>query len=164
MLKKVLVLMSLVPVAALATLIGDTVSVRYVLGVSTTTDSVLVGTGVEIACPSEPSQNICTLLTVAGQSVDIGARTIRYENASNDGAFTTVTPNGFRFEDLDTDAIVRVTLDTNIEDLNLFRVSYTNDSIEVEMGGLSIEAGSYFEVGMGFLGLAGVLRKAWKSS
>ncbi|MBM3762433.1 MAG: PEP-CTERM sorting domain-containing protein [Acidobacteria bacterium] len=176
MIKNVLVLMALVPVAALGTLIGDTVNVRYELGVFNSSDSVLVGTGVEIACPG--GQNICSLLTVAGQSINIGARTIRYENSTNTGIFVGITPNGFRFDGLDSDPIVGVTLVTNIEDLDLFRVTHTPNSVQVEMRGLEISAGSYFEVGllslndvpepgtvwMGLLGMAALLRKVRKSS
>ena len=124
---------------ASATLIGDTITVDWLFPDTATifaTDTVTVGGGVEIDCPSLPGgpYNICTGFNADSGSIDIGADTITLQ-LINGTYWNPTSFNGFRFSGIDS-AITGYTLSTNIAGLDASRIAYGVDFISVNLQGL----------------------------
>lgn len=135
-----------------ATLIGDTITATWLFptaGAVLHTQDHLVGAGVEIFCPTAfggagSTSALCASFASAPASIDIGANTIRYEQTDSPG-FNNVTFNGFEFSDLDFSPLASLsgfTLSTNIAGLLPSAVSFTADSININLAGLG--AGTVF--------------------
>ena len=145
---------ALLGAAALATpaqagLLGQTITLEYnYLAPAATTDSILVGAGVEVTCTGggAGNANVCTMLTAPNQFLDFGDTTIAYSySGSESGGFNPVTPNGMTFANLNLGApIVDVLIDTAIVGLDDTRVSFTATSVTVQMGGLGLGFSNYF--------------------
>ena len=132
---------------AQAGLLGKTVTVNYnYSGNPTYTDSVTVGAGIEMTCPG--GFDLCNALSAPTQTVDFGDNTISYAYVSTTGqpsGFDNVLPNMFSFLDLDMGApITGVTLSTGIAGLDGSRISFTADSVMVDMHGLALGFGGGF--------------------
>ena len=128
---------------AQAGLLGNNVTVDYnYLVPAYTTDVVTVTAGIEITCTGggTGNANLCSALTAPNQYLDIGDSTISYQyTGSTNGGFNPVTPNGMTFHDLDVaGALVNVALVTDISGLTLSRVSFTDSTLTIELGGLSL--------------------------
>ena len=131
------------PSIASASLIGDTIDIEWWFPDTSTvfaSDSHLVSELVEVNCPNDSTanSNICAGFVSWPASIDIGAETIRYQQIGSPG-FTTAGFNGWVFSDLDwgvAGEIIGVSLDTNIDGLDLNRVSYTADSVSINLQGL----------------------------
>lgn len=137
---------------AQAGLIGSTVNLGYRYQASatdplqTTLDSVLVGGGVEATCPG--AFNLCTMLTASTQTVDIGDASITYRYVGGGSGFNPAYINGFDFQALNLgSAITDIDFSTDIAGLDLSRVSFTADSVQIHMQGLALLApGNTFTV------------------
>ena len=121
-----------------ASLIGTEVTLNYDLtNPANTIDILPVTAGIELSCPG--SFNVCGLLTLPIQSVDIGDFSIRYSHTGLSGQFTPGILNGFDFENLNPGfTIGNVVLTTNILGLDASRVSFTGSSVQVNMAGLAL--------------------------
>ena len=116
--------------------------------------TVTVGPGVEIACPADQSFSLCAALSAPTQTLDIGDWTIRYEYSGDQTfprAFSEADFGGLVFSGLDIggSGIQNVSLDTNMTGLNSSRLSFTGDSIAVNLQNLGLVHGSYFELTVG---------------
>jgi len=119
-----------------ASLIGTDVTLNYDFNSpASTTDILPVTAGIELSCPG--SFNVCGVLTLPTQTVDIGDSSIRYSHSGAGGQFTGGILNGFDFENLNPGfTIGNVILTTNIVGLDASRVSFTGSSVKVDMEGL----------------------------
>ena len=130
---------------ARADLIGDTVVLRYdATGLNSTSDTLTVGGGPEVTCTGGGLGNasVCAYLTLPTQVVDIANLSIGYvyTRTEGNGAFFTATFNGFNFLDLDPGfAIGGVSLTTDIPGLDSSRISFTPDSVAINMSGLLLD-------------------------
>lgn len=144
--------LALASAPAQAGLLGSTVDLGYRYQATaadtllTTLDQVQVGSGVEATCPG--ALNLCTMLTSATQSVDIDDRSITYRYVGNGSGFNPVFINGFDFQALNLgSAITAIDLSTDIVGLDLSRLSFTANSLRIDMQGLSLLApGNTFTV------------------
>ncbi len=120
---------------AYAGLVGTTVTLDYHAPNRTTTDVFTVTGGVDITCPGP--YNVCSLLTAPVQTIAVGENTITYTFTGCCSAFEPTPPNYFDFENLNLGSpITSVTLSTNLAGLDLTRLSFTNDSVQLHMQGI----------------------------
>lgn len=135
-----------------ATLIGDTITATWLYpnaGTVLWTQNHVVGAGVEIFCPTAfggagSTSALCNDFASAPALIDIGANTIFYFQSGSPG-FTPSAFNGFEFSDLDFSPLTSLsgfTLNTNIAGLLPSAVSFTADSISINLAGLG--AGTVF--------------------
>lgn len=142
----------LAAVPASAGLLGQNIEITYDITDNRYTDTVLVGPGTEITCPG--AFNICGALPLPTTFLDAADTSITY---SYDGAsgplFFNTGPDfrGFEFAKLDAGGNVLgpVVLTTNIDGLDMSRVSTTSNTIRLDMRTLPIDEGSYFTVSFG---------------
>ena len=133
---------------AQAGLLGTTISLDYILGESTTHDSVLVGKGVEATCPSG-SLNLCSMLIASEQTVDIGDNSITYRYTGVGSGFNAAKFNGFDFRGLNGLFITGVELSTDIQGLVKDRITFDQDSVQVNMEGLALQSpGAFFTLSL----------------
>ncbi len=139
-----------------ATLIGDQVLIeqnRTALG-TLRDDLVTVGGGVELSCPGAFELCSANIPGFSGGSIDIGISTILFDLGTITSAnFTTDTFNGYIFSDLDwTDGpgeILGVSLITDVDGLDLTRVSFGTDFVAVNFSALSLDADdTFFELAL----------------
>ena len=116
------------------------------------TNTVLVGAGKEIVCPSGGFA-MCggSGLTAKNQSLDADDTSITYFYDGKDGLqgfLNLVSFVGFEFANLDAGGNVLgpVVLDTNIKGMDMSRITSTSSMIRVRMNALPIDLGSYFTV------------------
>ncbi|MBC7926448.1 MAG: hypothetical protein H7039_12395 [Bryobacteraceae bacterium] len=144
----VLVLTSLlvVPAAAVAGLIGDTVSIASRLGGDLRTDLVVaVSPGAEIQCPF--SFNICGALTSGTQTIDVEDFSIQYRYLGPGANFFRVVPNLLEFTSLDLPGgINSVFLTTSISGLTASRISFGPGSVFVDMNSLAVSDQDFFRL------------------
>ena len=141
----------LMAASAQAGLDGAQVTVNYnVTGLTSTVDVVTVGPGVELTCTGggTGNGNICSMLTGGTQTVDIGDNSIHYTfAASTGGGFNPVPTNGFDFTGLDAGGVISgYTLTTNIAGLDASRISFTDSTLDIYMGALTVEASAFFDI------------------
>ncbi|MGQ3092201.1 MAG: PEP-CTERM sorting domain-containing protein [Roseateles sp.] len=149
--KKLLAVAALLPsLASAASLLDSTVNVHYHLvdkaDTINTLDKVVVGTGVELSCGS--GADLCKVLTASTQSLDFSANAIRYSYAGTGTGFLDVQHNRFQFTSLYDDATVisGVQLSTNIAGLDASRINFGEHSLKVDMRGLQVGAGAFFQL------------------
>ena len=135
--------------SAWAGLLGSSIVLRYdylVPGYSY--DTLSVGAGVEVTCTGggTGNANVCSALTAANQYIDIGDTSIAYSYVgTNPGGFNNVHPNGMTFQDLDpAGTILGVTLTTDIFGLDMTRVTFTDNSVSIDLGGLALGTSASF--------------------
>ena len=125
-----------------ASLIGTNVTLNYFLSTLTTTDVLTVGSGTEVTCTGggTGNANVCGILSAFDrQTIDIAALSITYAYSGAGSGFNNLQPNGFDFENLNPGApITGVSLTTNIPGLDSGRVTFTANSIQVDMHNLSL--------------------------
>ena len=133
-------------------LTGVVVDYRYP-NLSTTigTATVTVGAGVEINCPTDSFSLCGVALTAPTQTLDIGDWTIRYDYSGSGSFFPGFSGGAFGgllFSNLDIGApgITGLTLTTNMSGLDASRISFTTDSVSVNLQNLDLVPSSYFEV------------------
>ena len=103
-------------------------------------DSVVVGGGIEVACPG--SQQICLTLSAGAQTVDIDDNGLRYEYKGGGAGFDDITTNAFTFASLygSGTKITGVTLvGTTITGFDATRLSFTDHSVTVDMNGVGLQ-------------------------
>ena len=129
--------------ASAAGLMGTTVDVRYDFEngpqVFHTLDSVLVGAGAELSCPS--AAQICQALTAPTQTLDLSDSSIRYDYTGAGSSFNSIPVNGFAFESLfgAGTVITGVTLTSSgVTGLDASRISFSAHSVQVNMSGVSV--------------------------
>lgn len=136
-------------------LTGVVVDYRYPnLSTTLATDTVSVGPGVEITCPTDPFSLCGVALTASRQTLDIGDWTIRYDYVDTVGnspfhpGFSAGTFGGLVFSNLDVggSGITGLTLATNMPGLDASRVSFTTDSVSVNLQSLDLFSNTYFEL------------------
>jgi hypothetical protein len=136
--------------ASAASLLGTTVDVRYHYDAGTplnTLDQFVVGAGVELSCPG--TAQICSILSAQSQTVDIGDSSIRYGYAGGGASFGQIAVNNFSFESLfNGAAITSVGFQTNIADLSAARVSFSAHSVQVDMRGVTVADGAFFQLNL----------------
>jgi len=127
-----------------ATLIGDSVTVTQyypdlvTAGLSST---VTVSSAVEIACP-DTSIALCNSESglLDGETIDIGTTSVSGQFLGSFSADSGATFNGFVFTGLSFgtsySGISGITLTTNITGLTLDRITYTSDSLSINLLGL----------------------------
>ena len=127
--------------SASASLIGDTVTVKYLFPDGATVAAqgdVLVGSGVEVSCPS--SSSLCVL---SNSTLDFGANSISFsQTRQSAGGYSAATFNGWEFSSLDFGgAITNVILTSfGITGLDASRVSWTASTIRINVQGLNVAA------------------------
>lgn len=143
----------LLPGLAQAALLGTIATVRYELvnglTVINSADPVLIRPGAELSCPS--AAGLCAALTADTQTLDLGDATLRFDYAGDGGvSFITSSANRLIFDDLDAGGpIIGVTLATDMLNLDLGRVSFTGDSVTLDMRGVVMpNAAHFFEAGL----------------
>jgi PEP-CTERM motif-containing protein len=131
--------------AAAPTLIGDNVTINWYfpsLATLFATTGVLVGGGVEVACPG--ANPLCAGF-VEPATIDIGATSIVIsEEAGSSWAGTTF--NGLEFTSLDFGAgisLIGFTLTTDLAGLTNADISFTGNSISFNAAGLSFVDAPY---------------------
>lgn len=134
---------------ASAGLLGSQATIGYhYLGVNYA-NSLLVDAGVEVTCPTGAFA-MCSALTAATQTIDLGDKHIAYNFTSatgNPAGFNNVTPSYFMFEDLLPGGdIAGFALTTNIAGLDAARVSFTVNSVHVDMHGLALGTAGSFRI------------------
>jgi hypothetical protein len=152
--KKLLVLAALLPtLASAAGLLDSTVNVHYhfVNGSDTinTLDKVVVGAGAELTCAG--TADLCQVLTSPAQSLDFSENAIRYSYTGSAGTdFLNVQHSWFQFTSLydGSAAITGVQLTTNIAGMDESRISFGGHMVRVDMRGLHVDTGAYFELGL----------------
>jgi hypothetical protein len=152
--KKLLAVAALLPtLASAASLLDSTVNVHYHLtdGANTinTLDKVVVGNGVELSCAG--TADLCQVLTAPTQSLDFGADSIRYSYSGVTGTdFLNSQHNRFQFTSLydGSAAITGVQLSTNIAGMDTSRISFGGNMIKVDMSGLHVDSGAYFQLNL----------------
>lgn len=152
--KKLLALAALLPtLAQAASLLDSTVNVHYHLvdkgNTINTLDKVVVDAGVELACSG--GADLCHVLTAPTQTLDFGENSIRYAYAGGGSAdFLDVQHNRFQFTSLYDagTAITGVQLDTNIAGLDASRLSFGGHMVRVDMRGLQVDTGAYFQLNL----------------
>jgi hypothetical protein len=165
----------IVPSTANAGLIGTTVTLDYHFLSTTTVDTFTVTGGVDITCPGP--YNVCSLLTAPVQTITVGDNTITYTFTGCCSSFSNATPNGFDFENLNLGMpVTGISLSTNLVGLNLSRVTFSANSVQLDMHGIQTPGPvDYFVVtlnptatpepsslalfGSGVIGLLGVVRR-----
>jgi hypothetical protein len=139
-------------VSAQAGMLGTAATLRYDFAAGPSAfDSVVVAAGSEIVCmgAGTGNGNVCGYLDAPQtmQSLDWADLSVGYSFTGLSATFTNVAPNGFRFLDLAPGFVIGgVTLATNIVGLDLSRVSFTANSVSVEMGNLTLADGQGFTV------------------
>ncbi|MFT7724743.1 MAG: PEP-CTERM sorting domain-containing protein [Roseateles sp.] len=131
---------------------GTTVEVRYdyVGGGQDwhTSDSVMVSDDIELSCPG--AAQLCNVLTVPTQTLDIDDRRIRYHYTGTglNADFSDIAVNAFTFASLygSDRRIAGVALETTIDKLDLSRLSFADHSIRIDMRGLSAAPDAWFEI------------------
>jgi hypothetical protein len=135
-----------------ASLLDTTVNVHYHLadGANTvnTLDQIVVGSGVELSCAG--TADLCHALTQSTQSLDFSADAIRYSYSGTGTDFLNTQQNRFQFTSLydGNSAIQGVQLTTNITGMDASRVSFGGHMVRVDMGGLHVDSGSYFQLSL----------------
>ncbi|MDR7268195.1 hypothetical protein J2X20_000824 [Pelomonas saccharophila] len=152
--KKLLAVAALLPtLASAASLLESSVNVHYHLsdGANTinTLDKVVVGTGVELTCSGDA--DLCNVLTAPTQTLDFSANAIRYSYSGVAGTnFLDTQHNRFQFTSLYDGgaALTGVQLTTNIAGLDASRISFGGHMVSVDMRGLQVNTGAFFELGL----------------
>lgn len=152
--KKLLAVAALLPTLAQAAgLLDSTVNVHYHFangpGTVNTLDKIVVGAGAELTCSG--TADLCKVLTSPTQSLDVGENTIRYSYAGSTGTdFLDVQHSWFQFTSLYDGgaAITGVQLNTNIAGMDASRITFGEHMVRVDMRGLHVDAGAYFELGL----------------
>lgn len=166
--------------SANASLLGDDVLVEWIYPNASsvfTSDTVTVGAGAEVVCNGSLTFG-CSFGGYPDNSVFIDISSFDIDMTFTNGAttFLNTSFNGFRFSDLDfSDAsiLTGVVLDTNIAGLDMSRVAFGADFVEINLHGLQTfesywglslvtssvpEPGTMFLFGLGLVGL-GLSRK-----
>lgn len=137
-----------------ATLIGDEVLIAQ----SSTSSGVLrddlvtVGSGVELSCPGVFELCGANIPGVSQGSIDIGASSILFNLGSIISAvFLSDIFNGYTFSDLDwtngPGIITGVSLNTDVDGLDLSRISFGDDFVAVNFESLQLDSNdTFFEI------------------
>ncbi|CAD5367198.1 conserved exported hypothetical protein [Rubrivivax sp. A210] len=132
-----------------AGMLGSLATIGYHYESTHYTDSLLVGAGAEVTCPTG-AFSMCSALIAATQTVDVGENYLAYNFTSTTGntsGFNDVTPSYFVFDDLQPGGdITGFTLSTNIAGLDAARVSYTVNGVHVDMHGLPLGMAGSFRI------------------
>lgn len=134
-----------------AGLIGTNVTLNYHFDGVSSTDIISVGAGTEVQCTGAGTgnANICSILTAPDQSIDFDDLTITYNYTQNTGGgyFQARDPNGFGFLDLNPGGdIVNVILSTTMVGLDASRLTFTNNSIHLNMYDLPLAEKDMFSL------------------
>lgn len=127
-----------------ATLTGDTVTSQYFFpngGNLLGTQNSTVGAGVEVSCPG--AFGVCPIGLLGTYTVDFTSDTISFDQQIGYAdAYTSATFNGWVFSSLDFGAgITNLSLFSyGITGLDMSRLSFTADTITLNLQGLSVEA------------------------
>jgi hypothetical protein len=139
------------PAVAHAGLIGTNVTLRYdISGYPSTIDNLSVtGNNPLVTCTGggAGNANVCDYLNAPNstQTISISNKSITYALSGAGAIFEAVNPNSFNFLSLTPGfAIGGVGLTTNIAGLSLSDVSFTSNSLSVNMSGLPVTNGEYF--------------------
>jgi hypothetical protein len=130
-------------VSANAGLLGTDVTLNYNYDAFSTTDIVTVQAGLEVICLGGGSgnANICSILTAPNQAIDFDDLSITYlyERVGSPTGFSPIAPNGFDFQNLNVGApIAGVVLSTSIAGLDASRLSFSANSIQLNMVNLAL--------------------------
>lgn len=124
-----------------ASLIGDSVLMEWVYPDAASvifSKTVTVGAGAEVTCNNDPS--FCSFGGYGNDAVffDLSAADINMSFTNGSTGFVATDYNGFRFSDLDMGGpITGVTLTTNINGLDMSRVTFGPDWVSVNLASLA---------------------------
>ncbi len=131
------------PAAAIPVdLTGDTITVEYYypdLSTLYRTANVLVGAGVEINCPSGVTTGVCDAL-LGDFTLDFGADTVSFSQTGFAGSYNAGSFNGWVFSGLDYGAAIAsvvLTSSSGLTGLDQSRVSFTGNSISLNLAGIN---------------------------
>jgi hypothetical protein len=143
--------LALLPAVSQAGLIGDTVFIRWAyptFGESYSgPEAVVVGPGIEVDCPGPFA--LCLGYGSHDVSIDVDDTSITHtHSASGLSQYSTVSYNGFAYTSLDLGGagITGFSLITNMAGLDLSRISFGVDFLNVNLQGLLIDVGSFYTV------------------
>lgn len=129
-------------------LTGQSVDVQLIF--PTTADlnaqrSVTVGSGPEITCNGGGAgPDVCTGFVVAS-SFDLGADTITLDITGGHSSWNVYDFNGYKFTGLSAGGTwTGYTLSTNFDGLDDSRITFTPDSLAINMQGIQADAGDFF--------------------
>lgn len=129
-------------------LTGKSVDVQLVF--PTTADlradrTVTVGSGTEITCTGGGAgPDVCTGFVV-GSAFDLGADTITLDITSGHSSWNVYDFNGYKFTGLSNGGTwTGYTLSTNFVGLDDSRITFTPDSLAINMEGIQADAGDFF--------------------
>ena len=141
---------SAVPAFAANDLTGKTVDVQLIfpdVGEVYADREVTVGAGPEITCPGgESGPDVCVGFVV-GSSFDLGANTLSLSIDSGDSSWNPYAFNGYEFANLSIGgAWSGYSLATNFAGLDDSRITFTPDSLAINMTGLDADPGDFFTI------------------
>ena len=132
-------------------LIGTTITQNYIMKSSTlnqvgTETFIVVDPGLEVNCTG-PFEG-CSVPLSAHQTIDFRESSIRYQYAGKGAAFSRAIFNGFDWENIDLGGagIGSVTLTTSIRGLDRNRLAFTSTSIRINLQGLDVTNGDFFQL------------------
>lgn len=132
-----------------ASLMGETVDFHIFFESEETTDTFVVNGKPEIECPG--NFDACEFLNAPKlQTIKVGASSITYRYKGPGAQFEGVSPNEFDFEGLNLKGpIAAVGLETDIPGLTESNISFTGNSVQVNMSGLTIPGPrAYFKLSL----------------
>jgi len=136
------------PGIAQAGLLGDTVFVRWAhpnfASSFSGPEAAVVGVGTEINCPG--AYTLCSGYGSGDVDIDFGDLSITHTHNYGPGTYAATAYNGFAYTSLNVGGagITGFNLFTNIAGLDVSRVSFGIDFININVASLDFDRGSYY--------------------
>jgi hypothetical protein len=139
--------------SANAGLLGTDITLNYAFEGISSTDTISVNTGTEVQCEGwgYGNANICGILRAPTQTIDFDdfSITYNYVRVGDPTGFFLASPNAFDFQNLNFNgSIVNVILTTTSSGLNASRLTFTSNSVQLNMSDLPLGVTDSFTLRM----------------